>query len=132
MWPLGENFVSAYRVFRRTKGSKPAVLFHGINGKREVPLDTIITAKRRWVQNPGKKGVGRRFISGFHVVPTFEAMGPYLKRFKHPEELVVCRVWVDGFRDKPGSKVKLANSMFVFFSDWNLACGVHSSKYRRH
>lgn len=112
----------AYRVFRKSKNGLPMTLFHGVNGKRELKLDDWLLANKRWVTNPGKKGEGRRFRAGFHVVPTLDEIVDYLRRFKHPEELVVCKVGVPSTRPKPGSKVLLADRMFIPTDFWSEAC----------
>jgi hypothetical protein len=118
----GHKLREAWRVFRYGEGL-PRTLFHGVNGSRTLPCGEVLKAERRIVQNPGKKGVGRRYISGWHIVPSREAMTEYLKRFK-AKDLIVCRVWVDEFRDKPGSKVKLAKLMYISPKDWLYAQAV--------
>ncbi len=111
----------AYRVFRISKRGLPATLFHAwkATGRKELPLDQPLAAHIAPVTNPGG---GRVFDSGWHVVLTPEAMGEYLKRFKPDQNLVACRVLVEGVRSKPGSKVLLADVMQIDSDHWRSAC----------
>lgn len=52
---------------------------------------------------------------------TKEQLCSYLKRFTRAERLIVCKVYVDEFRAKPGSVVKLADKMKVDLLDWREA-----------
>jgi hypothetical protein len=114
----------AYRLFR-TPG--PKTLFHGVQGSRALPLDVVLEADIKRVWNPGKV-VGKGFISGFHILPDKQECIDYLKRFKNADDLVVCRVYVDEFRDKPNSKVKLASKMFIDADDWLKAYAIGQTK----
>lgn len=113
--------ITAYRVFRISKNDLPATLFHGWWGRRELPLDADLEAQVRPVTNPGKKGKGRVFQSGWHVVTNRAQLDKYLRRFKRTHDLVVCRVRVSGIREKPGSDVLLADTMVIHSSDWTRA-----------
>jgi hypothetical protein len=110
----------------------PATLFHGIAGSKSLSLDQLLVAENRMVTNPGG---GQLFLSGWHVVDTVEALEGYLKRFKHPDQLITwrfitknpldssmgsvnCKVLVDRFRPKPGSKCLLADKMMIAKEDW--------------
>jgi hypothetical protein len=107
--------ITAYRVFRKDKHGMPATLFHGIAGSKSLSLDQLLVAENRMVTNPGG---GQLFLSGWHVVDTVEALEGYLKRFKHPDQLITCKVLVDRFRPKPGSKCLLADKMMIAKEDW--------------
>lgn len=111
----------AYRVFRVGTDNRPATLFHGWWGNRTLPLDMELEAEIRPVTNPGKAGTGRVFQSGWHVVPERQDIQAYLRRFKRPQDLVVCKVYVGGVREKPGSKVLLADKMVIYSKDWAYA-----------
>ncbi len=112
----------AYRVFRISNNARPATLFHAWKktGRRELSLDEVLIAHKGKVANPGG-GHRRIFTSGWHVVLSKEDMVKYLKRFKR-KDLVQCKVLVDGIRDKPGSKIKLADKMLIRRKDWLEAC----------
>jgi hypothetical protein len=114
--------ITAYRVFRISREGRPQTLFHGWWGSRTLLLDVDLEAQVRPVTNPGKKGKGRVFQSGWHVVTETEALWKYLRRFKRTDDLVVCRVRVDGVRQKPGSGVLLADTMVIHSYDWSKAC----------
>jgi len=111
----------AYRVFRVGADNRPATLFHGWWGSRTLPLDMELEAQVRPVTNPGKKSTGRVFMSGWHVVPERRDVHGYLRRFKRPQDLVVCKVYVSDVREKPGSKVLLADKMVIYSKDWAYA-----------
>lgn len=115
---MKKGYVEAWRLFDR-RGNDPCTLFHGVNGSRVLPLNASIAAVKRMVTNPGKKGSGRQFMAGFHVCPTRQECVDYLKRFKR--DRIVCRVLVKGLRDKPGSKIKLADHMIIIGMDWHHA-----------
>ena len=121
--------IPAYRVFRTSRYGGPTTLFHGWWGSRALPLDEELGAEKRLVTNPGKSG-GRRFTSGWHVVPERKDIAYYIRRFKHPEDLVVCKVYVGGVREKPGSRVLLADTMLIDSKDWRNACKAHRRRWR--
>jgi len=120
--------MECWRLFRVDKNQMPRVLFHGfpLNGKRTrtIPLDKWIQAEEKPVYNPGKYAVGTQFISGWHVLPTREILEAYTKRFAHPEELYICRVFVKNVYPKPKSKVLLARWQLVKTIDWNNALNI--------
>lgn len=111
--------IEAWRLFRVDKDNKPCTLFHGIKGSRKVEFDKVYEAEIKEVRNPGK-GEGPTFTSGFHVLPTKKELIEYRKRFT-ATDIRICRVMVDGFRDKPRSKSKLSNQMVVTEADWKRA-----------
>lgn len=110
----------AYRIFDVRDG-KPCTLFHGLHGSRTLCTNCWLSAELKLVTNPGKKGKGRKFISGFHVVPKKRDCEHYTARFKNMTNRVVCRVIVKSLRIKPGSEVKLADEMKIKESDWQTA-----------
>ncbi len=114
--------IEVYRLFR--KAQKPQTLFHGVNGSRTMPTDIWIDAEIREVRNPGTK-TGPTYLSGFHVGRTREEVVRYIKRFKQPDELVVCKVYVSNLRPKPRSKsnIYLADSMLILKQEWEQALG---------
>lgn len=118
MTPNHKNLQEAYRMFRISKNRNPSTLFHGWNGRKELPLDIELTAKVAPVRNPGG---GRLFDSGWHVVLTTEDMEKYAKKRFKCNDLVACRVLVSGIRNKPGSKILLANIMKIQSDDWHNA-----------
>jgi len=114
----------AYRLLR-VKNLEPHTLFHGYHGSRALPQDKTLRAVKRQVWNPGKKGKSPGFISGWHVLDTKQECTEYLKRFTAKDDIVVCRVGITGVRDKPRSKVILADYMIIDSLDWAIALQEH-------
>jgi len=116
--------MEAYRIFERRNG-QPCTLFHGLGGSRTLPIDTWLDAERKQVSNPGKRSRGLTFMSGFHCCRTEAEAYEYACRFKPGKrDLVICRVLVDGVREKPRARaeVLLADRMMVTAKDWADAC----------
>lgn len=113
----------AYRLFR--KGDRPATLFHGLDGSRTLPTDVWIDAEVKLVWNPGKNNNGPGYMSGFHVGFDRDEIVEYTKRFKNPDDLVVCKIYVDKVRPKPRatSNIHLAECMLIKEEDWREALG---------
>jgi hypothetical protein len=70
------------------------------------------------VWNPGKKGKSPGFTSGWHVLLTKKACEEYLKKFTAKDDIVVCKVLVRCYQEKPRSKVLLADFMEIRSVDW--------------
>jgi hypothetical protein len=109
----------AYRILENVNG-RPHTLFHGLAGRRALPLDIVLRADVKPVTNPGKKE-GKVFQSGFHVLLSKEECLDYLTRFKANRDLRVVKVYVDATRQKPRSKVTLAEFMEIKSEDWQAA-----------
>lgn len=114
--------IPAWRLLR-VSGNQPQTLFHGWRGSRKLPLDKELPAVRSWRWNPGKKK-GPGFFCGWHVAKSRDEIETYRQqRFKRPEELVVCRVWVNEMEPKPraSSGICLADKMLIRGDDWSQA-----------
>jgi hypothetical protein len=107
----------AYRLFR-VEGESPATLFHAWHRSRTLPLDKPLRAPDKQVWNPGPG-----FRSGWHVFLTRAQAERLRKRFKRPQELVVCRVLVQEVWPKPRTNVDayLARTMTITTADWKQA-----------
>lgn len=116
--------LEAYRLLR-VKDGKPYTLFHGNYGSRLLKQDVVLTAEKKHVWNPGKKGKSPGFTSGWHVLSAKHLVEDYIRRFKDHSDLVICRVFVDEFRNKPRSDVKLARQMLIQSEDWATALQEH-------
>ena len=97
----------------------PRTLFHGLRGRRLLSRDVWLTAEEKSVTD----GSGRRYESGFHILPTREQAVRTLRHFRHKGRLAVCRVWVDedaGVRPKDRARhgVVLARRMLISNKDW--------------
>lgn len=102
------NETTAYRIVEIRNG-KPATLFHGISGSRNIPLGTWVKADNRMVRD----GTGPWYEGGFNVLLDREACEAYLERFKKPRELKVVEIKVRG-RLRP----KAHSPSPVFLADW--------------
>jgi hypothetical protein len=109
----------AWRLLR-VKNGKPHTLFHGFHGSRELVQDKMLRAVERQVWNPGKKGNGPGFTSGWHVIADKGECEEYLTRFTAKDDIVVCRVIVWEAKPKPRatSNVQLARFMRIDSLDW--------------
>lgn len=121
--------IVAYRLFRKAPHKQPEVLFHALNGTKILPLNAWIDAEIKHVYNPGKS-TGPGYISGFHVGLDEHEVINYLSRFKEPEKLVVCKVYVNIVRPKPNSKanIYLSERMFISSDDWYTVIGDNYGK----
>ena len=76
-----------YRIVEMKDGA-PHSLFHGTQGRRELPLNEWINADLKMVSDGG-----REYLSGFHLFKTHESAKTYLDtRFKHKHNkcVIVC------------------------------------------
>ncbi len=82
-----------------------------------------MVAPKKRVYNPGGR-TNSGFMSGWHIARTYEdAEKLRTTRFKTPDELVVCRVFVEELRKKPRTNVGawLAQKMLIRNKDWKTA-----------
>jgi len=109
----------AWRLLR-VKNADPWTLFHGFHGSRRLPYNKELRAIETQVWNPGKKGQGPGFISGWHVILDRDECIDYLKRFTDKSDLIVAKVYVARLRKKPRatSNVHLARYMKIDAWDW--------------
>ena len=106
-----------YRMFEE-KGGLPCTLFHGVDGSRQLPLNTWITAKVAIV----KDGTGgKEYQSGFHVLPALGGVVAFLNHFTHLDSRVICAVEVSGLWPKIQSPapVFLARKMRIPSDAWD-------------
>lgn len=113
--------LQAYRLFKICdKTNRPKTLVHGHKGSRTLLLDKILKADKFIGHNPGKKI--NTYLTGWHVGKDYDSIDLFRKKwFKNPDELVVCRVFVDSFRSKPRARkgIFLADKMIIKKKDWN-------------
>ena len=91
-------------------------LFHALNGTRVIEPDKWLKAKRSRVSDGSGK---RKYISGFHILPTFHECLAYSKKFKRKEGRVIAKVMYKGARRKQHSSanVILADFMKLVLTD---------------
>lgn len=101
----------AYRIVEIKQGH-PHTLFHGVQGRRKLPINTLVKADIKQVRD----GTGPYYTSGFNVLLSEEACQQYLERFVAPRELRVIMVFVnENLRKKEhsNSEVFLADHMYI-------------------
>jgi hypothetical protein len=81
-----------YKICDKIDGNVKT-LFHGVNGTRNLPKGQWVTADKKMVSDGSGK---RKYLSGFHVLPTIEDCKQYLKRFKHTANKVFIECEVGG------------------------------------
>ena len=101
-----------YKIVQK-EGDNIKFLFHGINGTKIIPLDTVIIADRKFNV---KDGVGNSYTSGIHVIDGIEEAKKYLSRFRRIDRIIVeCFAITAGLRKKEKSRsaVYLADQIFI-------------------
>jgi hypothetical protein len=102
---------TAYRIVE-LKGGHPHTLFHGVKGRRKLPVNRVIEADRKQVRD----GTGPYYESGFNVLLDHQACEQYLERFVAPRELRVVKVLVNEnlrVKEHSRSEVYLADRMYL-------------------
>lgn len=85
-----------YRICE-LKNNKLLTLFHGIQGSREMPLNTWLKADVKNVVD-GTRKTATPYTSGFHVLKTLEETQKFLKaKFRAKRTLVIveCEIGPD-------------------------------------
>jgi len=103
----------------RDKEGLPTTLFHGLNGSRKLPLDTLLCAQVKTVTD----GDARRatpYQSGFHVLPSLHETIKFTNRFRKIDDLVIVQVDVAQLHSKAHSpaNVFLATKMRIRKKAW--------------
>ena len=91
-----------YKIVEFENG-KVRTLFHGINNSRTIPTETWLTADKKMV-NDGK---GPLYLSGWHVLPTYDLCEKYLTRFKNRKTKAIFKCLAKDLRPKKHSKSKV-------------------------
>lgn len=105
----------AFKAFDIDVHDRPRFLFHGVNGKKTVPLDTWVPAN----VVRGRDGSGQHYYeTGFHVLRSLEDVEAWARSLTHPKQVSLVRV--RDVRPKPGSSHKawLANELQLPLSFW--------------
>lgn len=101
------------KVFKivEKEGNQLRTLFHGIDGTRVLPTETLLFAKHNWVRDGSG---GTKYISGIHVFKDKKIAEKYLKKFKTKRNRVIIECFAEELRVKPTNKdVYLANMLFI-------------------
>ena len=90
-------------------------LFHGLNGSRTLPTNEWLTAVEKMVGDGTSK---TRYLSGFHILETYEDCEEYLTYFKTPKNRVIVPCLAKGnIRPKSHSRHPVFLSKQIKFID---------------
>jgi hypothetical protein len=86
-------------------------LFHGIRGSKFLMRKEWLEAETKLV-NDGK---GTKYISGFHIMPSYEETKNYLNRFKKKQNKVIITCYAKDYVKKKHSRnnVYLADYIYI-------------------
>lgn len=73
-----------YKIVDVEKG-KVKTLFHGLDGSKTLPFNKWITADKKMVCD-GNSEKSKMYLSGFHVIPSYEESVEYMAKFKNMEK----------------------------------------------
>jgi len=118
-----------WRLLRDRRGM-PTTLFHGVGGSRVLPLNRWIDAEIKTVHD-GSKDTATPYLSGFHVMESFDDLMKFTNRFRKIEDLYMVLVDVGGeIRDKEHSpsNILLAERMKIRTKQWKERVKVISTR----
>jgi hypothetical protein len=104
----------AVKILERT--NDPTIyklLFHGVEGSREVELRRWYTATKKEVSDGSN---GTKYESGFHVLPTIIEAEAYMKKFTADRVLMPLWVKLDGevrVKEHSRANIWLADSFMI-------------------
>jgi len=103
-----------WKVFDDHHG-RPRLLYHGLRGRRALPLDAWLAAEIKWVS----EGSNPYYWSAFHCYLDIGAIGRWLRRCRKITNRVAVEVDVKGVTKKPTKgEAYLARSMRVGRRQW--------------
>lgn len=99
-----------YKIVELKKGHIKT-LFHGINKSRVLKKDVWIIADKKMVND----GDGTEYLSGLHIMMTYDECVKYLQRFKNKETKGIISCHAKGIRKKEHSphNVYLADTIKI-------------------
>jgi hypothetical protein len=100
-----------YYKIVEVKNGQIKTLFHGINNTRVMEKNVWITADKKMVND----GSGTKYISGLHVMLTYDECVKYLQRFKNKENKGIVSCYAKYLRKKEHSphNVYLADTIKI-------------------
>ena len=75
-----------WKIVEQDEQGNYKTLFHGLNGSRTLPTDKWLTAVEKMVGDGTSK---TRYLSGFHILESYEDCEEYLTYFKTPKNRVI-------------------------------------------
>lgn len=104
-----------YKVFNEQKG-RPRLLYHGLRGQRDLPLDTWLDAEVKWVS----EGSNPYYWSAFHVYTSLDSVSRWKHRTRKSNGRVVVEVSTGEVEKKPTrGEAWLARRMMVTADQWS-------------
>lgn len=86
-------------------------LFHGVKGNRKLKFNTWLEADIKEVSDGSSSTT---YMSGWHVLPTYEECKEYLKRFKHIENKRIVKCHVSEIWPKEHSKANVFLAKYAY------------------
>ncbi len=75
-----------WKIVEQDEQGNYKTLFHGLHGSRIVAKDKWLTAVEKMVGDGTSK---TRYLSGFHILKSYQECEEYLKYFKTPKNRVI-------------------------------------------
>lgn len=82
-----------YKIMDKNLKGEIQTLFHGINGTKVLEPHKWIKGAKKIVSDGSGK---RKYMSGFHVLPSYQECKDYLKRFTNLEPKVIVKCNIKG------------------------------------
>jgi hypothetical protein len=110
--------MTLYKIFEVSPDGLPMTLFHSVRGSRLLPRDLPIRADHRLsVDGSGQAP----YWTSFHAFTSKADAEHYLKRFRRPRPLAICRITLGPtikVRTKHKSRAVLVSVLTIAASDW--------------
>lgn len=82
-----------WKIVEQDENGVYKTLFHGVDGSRILKTNEWITAVEKMVGDGTSK---TRYLSGFHILETYEECVEYLKYFRTPKNRVIIPCLAQG------------------------------------
>ena len=86
-------------------------LFHGVDGSRTLEFDKWLKADVKEVSDGSSSTI---YMSGWHVLHTYEECKEYLKRFKHVENKRIVKCHISEVWPKEHSKANVFLAKYIY------------------
>ena len=95
------------------KDGKINTLFHGLNGSKIIPRNEWLKADKKMV-NDGK---GPLYLSGWHIIPSYDLCIKYLKRFKNVKYKAIVKCYAKDIVPKKHSRSQVFLADYIYILD---------------
>jgi len=101
-----------YKIVEIDKSNRVKSLFHGTDGSRVLEMNKWLTANIILTKDGTSK---TRYLSGWHILPSYEECSEYLTKFKilHNKRIARCRATVIWPKSHSRSNVFLSKNIFI-------------------